>query len=842
MQSVSLPTRYVLTFELERFSICLKNDHETPEEEAEEETAEVLKEARAIKAIGYSPKEASKCFPPEFPQPPPPPNLLAAAVAASNAGATAAAVAGGGGAGCLRSDTAAEKAFLSVELFNLGAALDLLNRQDAAGRDSSEWSFCISLSNVAVRQQSHLLMHFRRDNEAAPAAPLTPAAAAVVAAGDSPRNSSHRRRLMMLGSAASGESDSSLTSSSSSSGSSSGSSSSSSSSRSNSGIWGSSSGSSSTWNYSRSSTVTAASPPSGVAASCLTAARLELRHDLTPTGNILGVYIRLAPLVAAIKPELVRTLCDFFVFETPADVRRLEEEEERRAAGAAAAAASAADGSSWVAGADGEQQGLRDISSNSNSSKVATEVDEMRKSEFVEGLRETGETVYEAAVQHLPDLVQLDLLVAAPILNLDGKGAGSVALHLGTLSLRSDGPCPYDALRGVLEFNETRLICAPTGHQEVSILRPIPIRMHVEVLKMKDIRLNILFEEIFLELTPEAIGLLIAVPASMAKSLLQARPQQTATQNSRLLQPQTAATAAAAGAAAEHPGKTSATAPLMQHQPALEDAGGRGEAAGSAAAALSPPQVTGPSAAAPPVTTVEAADATHAATEPPAGPPSLLDAALTGAGEETDVLCSGDDAVPSDTAADAANPSSSSSADTEPRSQLVFASTWRFGRCGFLIRGLSERDNAAAAPKAAAAAAGETGPPVLQAELTDLQMQLTADFASGRCGAVAELHQVLVSDPSTDSPLFLSLQNNASNNLADSVSRVGERAPLLLLLLRQLVVLPAFAAALAAAVVAFAAAVVGFAAAAAFTRAHCLLHLRGRVVGENAYRGMVVRL
>ena len=144
----------------------------------------------------------------------------------------------------------------------------------------------------------------------------------------------------------------------------------------------------------------------------------------------------------------------------------------------------------------------------------------MRASEFVEGLKETGETVYAAAMHQLPALLEVELNIAAPIFHFDTLAAGTVSVHLGTFYFKTDGPCPYNSMRAELQLNETRLLCAPKDGGEVSLLRPIPIRVQVAVTELRKFSLDVSFKEIFLEATPEAVALLLAVPVSMAQSIV----------------------------------------------------------------------------------------------------------------------------------------------------------------------------------------------------------------------------------------------------------------------------------------------------------------------------------
>ncbi|OEH79653.1 vacuolar protein sorting-associated protein 13c isoform related protein [Cyclospora cayetanensis] len=407
------------------------------------------------------------------------------------------------------------------------ASLEYCTRQDYAGEDNAEWAFSFSLSDFSVKQKDHILMQFRSEAEDGSSSST-----------DGGGGNYGRTRVGLFGESG--------------------------------------------------KVIRLPSAILRLAPTSLSAAQFLLKHQLTPKGNILLVCIRLAPIVATVRPDILKTLCAFFVFETPADVLRLQ------SVGASSSS-------------------FRELPEEAK--KATTEdTDALLQGggeAFLSAprLREKGETVYAAAVHRLPALLQLELSISAPIFLFDSLAAGSVSVHLGTLALTTDGPCPYDSLSGSLELNETRILCAPKGAKEVSLLRPIPIRVKFQAEKMQHFSLDVIFQEIFLEATPEAVALLLAAPVSIAKSVLM---QQSV--------PSTPEDAFDSGLV----GKAAATVGISSEDHTLAYAA---ESALQAVKGL---------------------------------PASLRDTAASGSAD-------------------------SNSLEEEKGGGLTFESTWRFGRCGFIV-------------------------------------------------------------------------------------------------------------------------------------------------------------
>ncbi|CBZ51235.1 hypothetical protein NCLIV_043020 [Neospora caninum Liverpool] len=589
-------------------------------------------------------------------------------------------------------------AFLAIELFNWSASLNLQNKQDASGAENSQWTFSFSLSNFCVRHRDQIIMHFRKDVRAegdagAPAAggdtPGSPAPDALPAPLPVSPLSSGGGLLRDSGAATPG-----------------------------------------------------ASPSFQQAA-----ARLELSHDVTDAGNILGVVMRLAPLVASVRPDLLKSLLSFFVFEDPEDIRRHREREEKSIAQRKAlAAASEADGDEPRGSDSARADDAGDAGSAASEDEgdagptpgaKLEEVEEMKKTEFVEHLKARGGTVYTAAVQRFPALLQIDVFIAAPILHFSTEGCGQVALQFGTLLLRTDGTCPYDDLRGIVELNETRIICQPPNQEEISLLRPIPIRVHLNLKRQEDLQISFLLEEIFLELTPEALAVLLAVPASVAKSLIEVKKARKGQGD-------------ADGEPSESPGSD-------------DEAAGRAEARGGA---LGDRRGTGSG----PATGEEAK---HARRLAPRGQDVQLSAATVSAAKEI--------AAASGAATDeGGGPMAPFSGESElgalapSKRRLNVSCSCCIDHCGFVIHAASPTTRPA--PKALArngltlsgdappppapadwGARGREGVAVLRAEFCSMTVQLQADVAEGKYSGWAELQRVFVSDPSTASPLFLTL-------------------------------------------------------------------------------------
>ncbi|KEP60384.1 UNVERIFIED_CONTAM: hypothetical protein HHA_291180 [Hammondia hammondi] len=699
MENMAVPTIYKLSFDLVHFGISLRDD--VPADESSPNPGPVtsfffsplaLQKRAAVAARAGGSGEAD--------------GLLAASLLAASS---------------LPVSFSSPSAFLAIELFNWSASLNLQNKQDASGAENSQWSFSFSLSNFCVRHREQIIMHFRKDIRADGERAHDVGTSAVPTPGPrvSPEVPEQLTEQLVeqfavpaspppaalpppAGSSASPRS----------------------------GAEGAGSGE---------------SPSPAASAVQQAAARLELSHDVTDAGNILGVVMRLAPLVAAFRPDLLKNLLAFFVFEEPEDVRRHREREQQsqrtRDALAAFSPFPAQPGASEApAGSAGEardivekQEEAGDLGSDDETGAPRgaklEQVEEMKKTEFVEHLKARGGTVYSAAVQRFPALLQIDIFIAAPILHFSTEGRGQVALQFGTLLLRTDGTCPYDDLRGIVELNETRLICQPPRQEEISLLRPIPIRVHLDLKRQEDLQISFLLEEIFLEITPEALAVLLAVPASVAQSLIEVKKKRAGPdERPDPMGPQRPGRLGDREDTARETRETGAE--RIGPNRGVDDDGVSRKQRGLAAQDV-------PLSAA----TVSAAKEIEAA---------------SGAGEAAETGASDEDAEtePGRLAA--------------PRKRLNISCSCCIDHCGFVIRTASAASRAlqtarrkstlsGLAPAEPPGRSSDGGVPVLRAEFCSMTVQLQADVFEGKYSGWAELQRVFVCDPSTASPLFLTL-------------------------------------------------------------------------------------
>ncbi|PFH31994.1 hypothetical protein BESB_019350 [Besnoitia besnoiti] len=710
IENISVPTVYRLSFDLVHFGISLRDDdvHSAPGDRP-----------ASPPAVG----ETSSFF--------------SSPLALQQRAAAAVGMHRLGGAGSLSASASlpvsfsSQDAFLAIELFNWSAALNLQNKQDASGAENSQWSFSFSLSNFCVRHRDQVIMHFRKDaaqlgtgdgGKAAfsPSAmegsgadsSRAPAATAASAFADAPSAATGAEALepsplALLAPLA---------------------------------------------------PATAALP---LGSPQQAAARLELSHDVTDAGNILGVVMRLAPLVAAVRPDLLKNLLSFFVFEEPEDVRRHRERQRRDGGHLAPEASQATDAESASgvaafppsralsrglletdtpaeAGGGASREGAEGTSEahddgtpppgGAEDARRLEQVEEMKKTEFVENLKARGGTVYTAAVQRFPALLQIDVCIAAPILHFSTDGRGQVALQFGTLVLRTDGTCPYEDLRGIVELNETRIICQPPNQEEISLLRPIPIRVHLDLKRREDLTVSFLLEEIFLEITPEALAVLLAVPASVTKSLIEIKKKKKRRADEALGK---AGKRDAQDDAHRGDGRSGRAAGLRALAADRDSRGGGGATPAGACER-----------------DIQLSDATVSAAKE-------IEAATTASGLGAE-------------AEGAGGPSRDDEAEEKPvaaKTRLNISCTCCIDHCGFVIHtasgsSLSAAEGATATAFGAGGNAGDprrAGMPVLRAEFCTMTVQMEADVFEGKYSGWAELQRVFVSDPSTASPLFLTL-------------------------------------------------------------------------------------
>nr|PIM01506.1 amine-terminal region of chorein, A TM vesicle-mediated sorter [Toxoplasma gondii COUG] len=702
MENMAVPTIYKLSFDLVHFGISLRDD--LPPDESSPSPGPVASffssplalQKRAAAGAG-GPGEAGDAD-----------GLLSASLLAASS---------------LPVSFSSPSAFLAIELFNWSASLNLQNKQDASGAENTQWSFSFSLSNFCVRHREQIIMHFRKDIRADGEHVRDGGSSGVHSPG--PRMSPEAPEQLteqlaeQLAAPSSSPPPAALPPS---------------------------AGSPSSTCSDADAAGSGDSPSPAASTLQQAAARLELSHDVTDAGNILGVVMRLAPLVAAFRPDLLKNLLAFFVFEEPEDVRRHREREQQsqRTRDALAAfppslpaqpgpselpARSAGDARKIVEkleAADG--LGSDDEAGVTRGAKLE-QVEEMKKTEFVEHLKARGGTVYSAAVQRFPALLQIDIFIAAPILHFSTEGRGQVALQFGTLLLRTDGTCPYDDLRGIVELNETRLICQPPNQEEISLLRPIPIRVHLELQRQEDLQISFLLEEIFLEITPEALAVLLAVPASVAQSLIEVKKRRAgADEGPEATGPPRPGRLGDGEDTARKMAKTGADR-------GSPDRGAEADGASRTEKSLAQPGVLLSAA------TVSAAKEIEAA---------------SGAGEAAETGTSDEDAE--------AGPGRRAA----PKKRLNISCSCCIDHCGFVIRTASAASRAfqtarrkstlsGLAPAEPPSRSSDGGVPVLRAEFCSMAVQLQADVFEGKYAGWAELQRVFVCDPSTASPLFLTL-------------------------------------------------------------------------------------
>ncbi|GBE59525.1 VACUOLAR PROTEIN SORTING-ASSOCIATED PROTEIN domain containing protein, putative [Babesia ovata] len=131
------------------------------------------------------------------------------------------------------------------------------------------------------------------------------------------------------------------------------------------------------------------------------------------------------------------------------------------------------------------------------------------------------------AVDHLPALFAFDIKFAAPILMLYNGEGDRMNLRFGTLNLKTNGPCPLSNMSGTIELKETQVSClrrTAGQNQWYNFLRPLPVKIHYDCdLMARNLNLDVIFEELFMQSTPIDTAVLSCVPAEIVACLMGAR-------------------------------------------------------------------------------------------------------------------------------------------------------------------------------------------------------------------------------------------------------------------------------------------------------------------------------
>eukprot|EP00916_Digyalum_oweni_P023393 GHVL01038823.1.p1 GENE.GHVL01038823.1~~GHVL01038823.1.p1 ORF type:complete len:3511 (+),score=609.16 GHVL01038823.1:1273-10533(+) len=217
------------------------------------------------------------------------------------------------------------------------------------------------------------------------------------------------------------------------------------------------------------------------------AGAMKISHDVCPKrGNVLSIVMRAEPVQLVIKPELLKAMLTFFesVFETS--------------------------DSSGVA----MERPMPEISDDNPDGVVSR----IANSDLFQDL--VGKSDAPPMREKFADKVFLDVQVAAPIFRYHAADAGVVEAHLGVFSLKSPAPCSYEDVDLRFSLDEMQLNCVTPKGKVRSILRPLPVRICVQITDFgKDIKVQWTLGNLSINVDPIATHILLQVPASISAAL-----------------------------------------------------------------------------------------------------------------------------------------------------------------------------------------------------------------------------------------------------------------------------------------------------------------------------------
>ncbi|EKX73258.1 conserved hypothetical protein [Theileria equi strain WA] len=217
---------------------------------------------------------------------------------------------------------------------------------------------------------------------------------------------------------------------------------------------------------------------------------LRVSHEMTNKGNILVINGELKPLETNLIPSVIPVLFEFFSYFQPPQV---------------------------IHATTREHSAISDHLSN-----VSANIDAVIEDEILS----VEKPLYNAA-QHLPSLLSFDVKFSAPILLLYSGTYDRIDIHFGTLILKSNGPCLLSNINGTIELKETQISCRHHLHNEgerFDFLRPLPMKIHFDWnSNIETLSLDVLFEEVFVQVTPLATATLFEIPNELIQTIIQAK-------------------------------------------------------------------------------------------------------------------------------------------------------------------------------------------------------------------------------------------------------------------------------------------------------------------------------
>lgn len=162
------------------------------------------------------------------------------------------------------------------------------------------------------------------------------------------------------------------------------------------------------------------------------------------------------------------------------------------------------------------------LSAIDESSRVEDYVEASKQ--LMEAHGERAKEVAQEAYARLPDKVSLDITIASPIVHVPVAGLGTSIFSLGQLRISTPEPCEYKSIDLAIELNHTEMRAVSVHREWYDMIQPVPIAVLIQSRTSEDqnsVTVEVKVTEAALNLTPQAVRILLATPQAMA-SVLQA--------------------------------------------------------------------------------------------------------------------------------------------------------------------------------------------------------------------------------------------------------------------------------------------------------------------------------
>lgn len=202
----------------------------------------------------------------------------------------------------------------------------------------------------------------------------------------------------------------------------------------------------------------------------------DFEHNVSRTRSVYGALIRVAPLEILFQPELLREIISFFIFDVAPEQGRLEY--------------------SVSTEMFKDQEALEDGSGQL----------------LYDGMVENYERLCVAAHEKCPDLINVDIMLCAPIVYYQSVERWGAVVHFGQFRLNTNESCTFSELTFKIEMNEMQITCVSKTGKSIPILRPIPIEFHFRYRPAAYyLALDLLFHELYTEINPEAFQIFLGI-------------------------------------------------------------------------------------------------------------------------------------------------------------------------------------------------------------------------------------------------------------------------------------------------------------------------------------------